>query len=839
MASIIDVYERLGSVEGALAFIRKFREGGMASGKGNVERSAADKAPWLLLEAQLLDRAGRADEAIAIFEQLRQNGLAMPDALRLATLHLKKGNLPFALRALKAARTEGDSFNKDYWALLADVAYDAGEQATAEQALDQLIKNAKPAAYQAERAIRLRTDTNRIDEALRMAALLYQRFPEDLIVFAWLDALNAQKNPAGLSDLMMALKNTHRQSLEASTAFLERRAGLYARLGNIQLAKRDYTQALMLAPDNPNLRAAYWWLLVDQQETALLRGEIGRINSTQRRNPAYSGVLTVAWQLLGEPRQALALMQRETRARSNDFLWLMNYADVLEQADRQSAALRVRRHAWLLAGRTLAKPEDAARAKNALLTQLRLAGDFAGGSAKAKLWRELGVLVNTSQASQDPTQKQQANELVAAWLLSSGRFDAAQRWLWQQHAARLAVPAYQQLALALAQNDKVALAAILEMADKKQTREQVNSLSPQDRLSALRELGRLDESASLGTEQALRRAEGLDDEAQQALQRDLLATASRANVRLRTRQDADLTRQEIATSVSVVLNPQLRLTLDLNNTTNSSRNPALIAATPRLDREVRVGLKATTPWGDITAQAATRDAVARVNGLYLQYGMPLNKQSTLQLEAALNERSEESSAMAITGVRSRVGAKLNLQANAALQSELYLGRNQFRTQTGVTLGSSLDASVNANWTLRRDYPDVRLQSQLRRSVMRAIGQPDAAASVLSPGGVLPGVNLFLGPSSTAFSTSVGVGLAQSDPSVYSRAWRPWGELGFETRQTMGIRQTQGLLRLGGKGTVLGRDQLSIHLDLRPGTGGLSGTQGTRELRLQYDIYFDQ
>jgi hypothetical protein len=41
--------------------------------------------------------------------------------------------------------------------------------------------------------------------------------------------------------------------------------------------------------------------------------------------------------------------------------------------------------------------------------------------------------------------------------------------------------------------------------------------------------------------------------------------------------------------------------------------------------------------------------------------------------------------------------------------------------------------------------------------------------------------------------------------------------------------------LGAKGSVAGRDQLSIHFDLRPGTAG----DGVRELRVQYETFFDR
>jgi hypothetical protein len=237
-----------------------------------------------------------------------------------------------------------------------------------------------------------------------------------------------------------------------------------------------------------------------------------------------------------------------------------------------------------------------------------------------------------------------------------------------------------------------------------------------------------------------------------------------------------------------------------------------------------------------------RDALAAINGVYLQFTRRLSSRSVLQLEAAHNERSDESSAMSVAGARDRVAGSLNLRHGDRLEGQASLAASRFRTQSGAALGRSVDAALTGNWYWRRDYPDVRLQVQLRRSVVRADGQPDAPTALLVPGagwGARSGRGPVPGPVSSALSASLGVGLAQSDPSVYSRAWRPWGEVGFETRRTPAGQQTQGLLRLGAKGSVAGRDQMSIHLDVRPGTGGLSGGDGVRELRVQYETFFDR
>ena len=823
---VVAVYEKLGSVDGALGFVRQLPV-------AQPDADAATKALWQSLEAQLLERAGRPLEAIAVFERMRPDGMSLEDAKRLAQLQLRQGSLELALRALLSARLVEGSFDGDYWSLVADTAYETGNKVVALDALDRLVASGKPVAVQAARAIRLRLDADRVADALTTAAQLYKRLPEDIVVDAWLDAIARQKTPTGLRDLLAALLPEHRRQLERSAAFLDRRAALYTRLGDTVLALQDYRQSLALRPDDVPTRVAYWWLLIDKQDTTALRAELTRFGRIARADPAYGEVVGVAWQLLDEPQLAMALMQPLARERSNDFLWLMNYADLMERTGREAPALRVRRHAWLLAQRAANRPVDREQARQALVAQLRLAASFAGGEQKTRLWRQLGTLLTSP--SEDATQKQQARELVSAWLLSEGRFDTAQRWLWQQQAARMAVPGYQELALALSQNDTQQLARLLEQTDPKGG----NRFDPQDRLAALRQLDRRGEAATLGSLQALRRAEGPTDDAQQALQDDLLATASRASVQERTRSAGALTRQEIRFDAAIFMTPRLKLTLELNQGRDRTSDTARIAATPAHDRELRVGVATPTPWGDLKAQALVRDALSRVTGLFLQLSRRLNSDTVLQLEAARGERSDESSAMSVAGVRDRLASTLNLRLGDRLDAQASLANSRFRTQTGAVLGQSTDAALTGNWTLRRDYPDVRFQGQIRRSVVRANGQPDAATAFLNPGGGVPGVDFFLGPSSTAVSASLGIGLAEADPAVYSRAWRPWGEIGIETRQTSTGRQTQPLLRLGAKGSLAGRDQLSVNLDVRPGTGGLTGSEGTRELRLQYEMFFDR
>lgn len=848
IGKVLELYERLGLIDKALAYIQQ---------QAALAAPGSERTRWQLQQAALLERAGRPTEAIAVLEALRPHGLLMPDAKRLAKLQLRAGKLPQALQALQAAQRLAGGFDDEYWDVLADIAFEVGERQVTRAALDEVLAGRKAKAYQAERAIRSRLDADEFAQAAQLAEKLYPRFPQDGVLYAWLDALSAQKEPSGLRNLMAALQSSHRARLEKSPAFLNRRAELYVRLNETALAKLDYQQSLSLQPANRATRIAYFWLLIDNKDTAELRAEVRKLARSEQRQSAFVDVMTAAWQVLDEPKEAFALMQMVARTRANDFLWLMNYGDVLGQLGRDAAALRVRRHAWILAQQAATSPKDREQARQALIIQLRLADSFASGEEQQKLWRQLGkMLVQTN----DPLQSNQARELVTAWLLSQGRFDTAQRWLWQQHALRLAVPAYQTLSLALAQSNTPVLTALLDADDastlasartNRAASRPPTRLAAIDRLSAVREVQRRSEAATLGFENAMRHPEGLGDDEnselqQAALQQDLLAGASRASVQAVNRRLAALTRLETSFSASIALSPRVRFTADYLSGPYFSLDPLQIETTPARDNQLRLGFDTPTPWGDLKAQWLVRDALAQVMGFQVQHTQKLSRQAALQLDVAIAERSDESSIMSIAGVRDRVGASVTLRPSNSIDGQATLSKQQFRTQTGAALGSSATVSASGNWTLRSNYPDVRLKAQASRNVMVADGQPDMATSALRDNqaslATLPNASQFLGPSATTFGASLGLGLALADSANYSRAWLPWGEVGFETSMTDTATQTQALIRLGIKGSVRGRDQLSLRLEARPSNASTVSGQGPQtsfEMGLRYEIFFDR
>ena len=93
------------------------------------------------------------------------------------------------------------------------------------------------------------------------------------------------------------------------------------------------------------LRTGLLWLLIDLRKPDELRRRLQAWHAAAANNRAYWAAYAAGWTSLAEPRLALPWYARELEIKRDDYLWLLNYADTLEQAGQASMAWRVQRSA--------------------------------------------------------------------------------------------------------------------------------------------------------------------------------------------------------------------------------------------------------------------------------------------------------------------------------------------------------------------------------------------------------------------------------------------------------------------------------------------------------------
>jgi polysaccharide biosynthesis protein PelB len=838
---IVGIYEKLGLPQNAISFLEQLTNKGLGA-SGDRLKTTADLRKVQSLRARMYERSGASAQAIAVLEDMRKKNHALErdDAFRLAYLQLKAGQQEAALLALLAySPPRTGAVDVSYWDLVADLAYETGRNDTKIAAMRQLLDASQERLqlreYQVERLLRYYIDSANPKEAQVLAQRIYPLARDealsDSVALTWLDALLQQPERASLQAWMAGMGAAPLTRLLKNPEILSRRASLYTALGDKALAAADYRRALAIRPHTPT-RVAYWWLLIDMADTKALRSELAAAGAPARKDPAYLEVQGAAWQVLGEPRKAVGFYQQQTAqaGKSNDFLWLTNYADVLDQAGEAALALRLRRHAFGLLTQALARMDSMKKkdAAQALMARMRLSESFSSGVEKQRLARLLGQWLSGDALPVEL--RKQADDLVVSWALGSGRDETARRWLWQQHAKQVGSADYAELALALAQGNVQALDRLMEKSAHK--------FQQIDQLNALRQLApvqaqRRAQAATLGSEMAQREAEApRNEELQEALEGDLLKLASRASVATLSRKSDALQQSGVRLAGDIAITPNLRLTLQLQNLNQSSINPAVLATVPAQDREFALGARILTEHGEVSAAVTQRKGVGEITGLVLRLSQQLSARASVQASLQKNQRSDDSALLSVGGVQDRVDVATSYRVSKDLLLGAQGSHSRYRTQYGAYLGRGSSVGLSGTYFLRQDSPDWTVKWGWQRSLTRADGQSDAASvsALGAPGGWVP-------PSASSFSASIGWDLAQTldNPEAYSRALRPYGELGVERRTSLGSSQTSGLLRLGIRGTVLGRDQISAGIEIRPSAAG----RASREARIQYEWIGDR
>jgi predicted Zn-dependent protease len=318
--------------------------------------------------------------------------------------------------------------------------------------------------------------TNQPHLAIATAEQAYRRFREPRLMFVAMETATQQADWDRLEHLL-TVAGQDEAAFSRSERYWLLKAHSESHTGRKSAALSHYARALNLNPGSESARVAWLWLAIDGGDKQQLATSLRDWRNEADKDPAYWGAYAAALLALQRPKESLPWFERQARAKPNDYLWLLTYADALQRSGHESESWRLRRHVLLQirreglsAGKGEA-PGDLALQK----AYARLVNDFAGADAGGKAIQAL-----LTQGPHDP----QVREMLIAHHLSQENYGAARYWLMRAHTERQTTPAWQELALAFAEDDMKAVERLLDE----------RSLSPGDRIQALRRLGR-DEQA--------------------------------------------------------------------------------------------------------------------------------------------------------------------------------------------------------------------------------------------------------------------------------------------------------------------------------------------------------
>lgn len=794
---LADAYEELGRPEEALALLRPALDAS--------ERSAARR---LRLErlAAIAERSGDIATQRAALQALMREFEPQPDvALRLAGVEYAAGDYAAAFAALEAARSRAEADaarHREYWRAYAELARASGRRDEALRAYRLLLDlgtDSEDALVGA--AGLLEEDDPR--EAARLYDLAWQRLGRPDLATQALYLLLRAGDPAAVRRWLTGLTSGQLEVLERDARFLIQRASFALDQGDARAAAGDARRALVLQPSDAAIEALLVWALIAARDAPALRALLRESARRAADELLLWGPFAAGWLTLQEPRQALRYLRKQAAA-SGDYLWMLSYADALDQLGQGDLAWNVRRHAWLerdamaAAART---PQQRLELERRLVP---LAVTLAGGdAARARL---VALLAADPQAGAGPTR-----EVALAYWISRERSDLAKAWLLGQYAQSLARPAWAELSVALGDNDAERIETLLDTA--------ADWLPIYDRIEAAHRVGRTAQAQTFAfdTLNALPASDEVHRRFVDRVAGDRADTASSfAGAGVRGFKQSPIDATTVAAEGQVRLSQRLLLGAAFAETWQRSTNAAQLVDPPRHDTAALVEFAYDLgPSAAARFSVQQRDALARQWGWLARGEWSADRRLTITASAGQGQPATDTAYLRVGGERDLLGVTATSRFSQREFASVGLEVNRFAAQGDGGIGDGRVLRIEAGHYFRTEYPDFSVR--LAFADLDYSPSPGIAPAMLPllPPPARPGAtNALLLPVSTVqFSVALVAGETARDR--YTRGWRPFGVLSATQDRESGSSYAWAL---GAAGSIFGADELSLLVAAGSGLG---------------------
>lgn len=791
LAALVDTYERLGEPEQGLAMLQR------------VVLAHPRREPMQAL-AELAERAARPELAIATLRQMdKRFGIALDRAMRLAALLIGQGAMGEAQTALLAARPLAGAGDVAFWRRLGALSMRLQEDASAVDAYSRLVRLESAALDDFDSLVSLLADDDPAqagDLAMRAA----QRFDSWPHVLRALDLYAQAGMPERSRRVFAGLDQRWHARAENDARFLALRAAYWRGQGRHASALADYQRWLALEPRNTDAREGLLWLLIDSHQIEALKALLATQEALWALDVRLHDALAAAWQTLSLPRNALVryLSPRLAQHRG-DFLWLMNYADALEQDQQGELAWRLRQKLWLERPRSAQANivETARREAKARLLLSRSPGEHALAAL-----RDVLRLDRAAGADKGGV----ADELALGWLLAQNESEAARGYLWARYAGQISRPQWAAIAVALANRDATAAGELLERRG--------SALPRHDAVSAAQLANAPALAADLAFEsQSWQR----DDEAlQQQLQDVLLDQADQGGVELEQRSSDGWVEKELRLQSQTRLTPALHLWLDLGGMDRSVQRDLRQAPNERyaeLALTQREGAYATR------LGLGWRDSFAGWMPLSLSQTLAVHGTWDLNMLLGWRQPATESLTLRALGWRDVAGFDSTYRFSAEDRLALAWQGARYATQNGIGLGIGWRTDLSLSHSFRRETRESSAEIfwshnrfNARSSLAASPALDSVAARIAGNGsaaervaGLLPrGYDLY----GVRWATETGL------QRRYTRALRPYGSIALTYNSDSGAGFSIGA---GLATSVFGADHLALGFSTEKGGGSMA------------------
>ena len=811
LLALIATYERIGEPEEGIALLQRL-----------VRIKPARESMQAL--ADLAERAARPELAIATLRQINARfGVDRDRSMKLAAMLIARGSVGDAYNELKVARGRIAADDESFWRTFGALAQRMQEDGQAREAYSRLIALDSASVSDFDSLIALLGGLDPLqagDLSMRAA----RRFDSWQHVLAALDFYAAAKLLQKAGQVFEEIDAQPDQHWllrgENNPRFLALRAAYWRELGRLDIALKDYQRWFALAPEDAEVREAILWLLIDRHDGVALKTLLAKHESDWAHEPRLHDVLAAAWLTLSIPRVALErYLTPRLASHRDDFLWLMNYADALEQDQQSDFAWRLRQKLWRDRRLQPELPEhDQAAAQQQLLREarVRLAMSQTPGDKGLSSLRELLRLDRVALAKPGAV----SDELWLAWLMAQTQQEAAQGYLWSRYAQKFSQPEWATLALALANGDDAMAGELLIRRS--------GALPRYDAVTAAQTIGANNLAATLVFEtQDLQR----DDEPLQLQMADVLwDQASKIGVDFDLRHYKNWLEREVHVRYDTTVSSGLRLSMDLGEVSRGMTQTLQDVRDERYANlafihrdgayETKVGIGYREGFGD---------------WLPVSFSQTLFATGTwdLSLIAGWRQTATENQVLRALARRNLVGLEGGYRFARTDRLGLSARRSFYYTQNGISLGRGETFEGHWQHNLRSEAPESSAELFWSYNRFKARDTFDATDEVYD---VANRIVSDLNDASARVATLMPGSYVQYGArwqygdgldGKFSRAFRPYASLALTYSTGTGI----GYAVMGGFArSLLGRDRLATGFTTEKGASGSSQQNTTVGIR---------
>ncbi|MEG2816066.1 MAG: tetratricopeptide repeat protein [Comamonas sp.] len=830
VTEMVNTYERIGKPQQAIAIFQ------------SLPHRSPEQSEAL---ADLYERAGEDEKALHQWESLLQQPQAVTPAraTKAAILALRLGQGSKGLTWLRAASGQlpADSeASADFLRLYAELADRHNAAPEAETAYQNLLRNptAKPEDYDA--FIGLLRQQGQSREAAAVAHMAWDKHHAPRHFIQALMLHGQQQDWAAATPLVNSLSSgltpETMQGLQSDPLYFSLLGNYYQGMRRHDQARAMYQAGLKAFPDAADMRQSLLWLAIDSNDTDVLKQMLAAHEAEWKQDPSMHDALASAYQALSLPHIALTqYLQPHVQEHQNDFLWLMGYADAMEQNQQSDQAWRLRRqllekewasrpragtpqHAQLMQW-LQATGNDAVRrmARNRLLMTQR-PGDTAAASLRETLRLDRQGKTQLSEA---------ATETLISWYQEAGEYQAVRAHLWERYSRQRSsnLPLWAEITTALANDDRALAGQLLEQHE--------DALPRYDRINAAVLIGDTRRAQSAAFEAQTHQPD--DDQLNQQLVETLLSFSDHAGIQHASRRLNELSEEHTTARLHWAINPRWSIDLDASQTQRRSRDKSLLATTDD-ERGIDAYLRWKNASSSATFRAGRRESLDTYTPLQLQWEQRIDNRLRLRLEAGHELPTDETTALRMGGMKDRLGVGVTYQPTRLDSISLDHFRDRYHLQTGADIGRGHATTLQYMHALRSETPSLdvgafwstfsfserNLQSLSGRQLDILRYLPDSPTSVPAN---------YLLPESFQYYGVV-ISTNQRFMEEYTRAVHPFASLSL-TRHS---REGSGYgLSLGVAGSVWGQDHLSIGFNFSKSSPLATGH--TRELQISYRRHF--